>query len=132
MSYSFSLKSNEKEMKNYFKNNSGFQIKDTILVKIINNGTKEWEQYKGSFKCVEEKSNLFFDEIYIQEEVYPEDELELVFAFPRIENNNTKGNCFTTIQLVYKNEEYNEIKLILKKILICMEIKMMMKNNQMK
>ena len=132
MNYSFSLKSNEKEMKNYFKNNSGFQIKDTILVKIINNGTKEWEQYKGSFKCVEEKSNLFFDEIYIQEEVYLEDELELVFAFPRIENNNTKGNYFTTIQLVYKNEEYNEIKLILKKILICMEIKMMMKNNQMK
>jgi hypothetical protein len=102
-------------MKNYFKNNSGFQIKDTILVKIINNGTKEWEQYKGSFKCVEEKSNLFFDEISIPEEVYPESELDLVSTFPRIEKNKIKGNCFTTIKLVYKNEDYNEITINFKK-----------------
>ena len=115
MSYSFSLKSNEKEMKNYFKNISGIQIKDTIFIKVKNNGKSGWVQHQGSFKCVEEKSNLFFDEISIPEEVYPESELDLVLTFPRIEKNKIKGNCFTTIKLVYKNEDYNEITINFKK-----------------
>ena len=42
MSYSFSLKSNEKEMKNYFKNISGINIKDTIFIKV-----KTMEQEDG-------------------------------------------------------------------------------------
>ena len=102
-------------MKNYFKNSSGSQIKDTLFVTIINDGNLEWEVYKGSFKCVEEHSNLFFEEIFIQEEVYPAHELNLVLSFPRIEHNKAKGNCFTTIQLFYKNIEYNAITINFKK-----------------
>ena len=109
MSYSFSLISSEKEMKNYFNNISGIQIKDTIFIRVANNGANGWVKYKGSFKCVKEKSNLFFDDILIPEEVYPGSGLDLVLTFPRIEGNKTKGNCFTTIQLEYNNEKYNDI-----------------------
>ena len=39
----------------------------------------------------------------------------MVLTFPRIEKNKIKGNCFTTIKLVYKNEDYNEITINFKK-----------------
>jgi hypothetical protein len=65
--------------------------------------------FKGSFRCVEEKSNLFFDETLIAEEAYPNGRQEIVLNFSRTAKNKNHGNCFTTIQLTYKGQRYNEV-----------------------
>lgn len=109
MDYSFTVNYNEDEMKNYFKGVSGMGIKDTLIVKLTNNGSKGWMPFKGSFKCLEEKSNIFFDTNPINEEVYPNGSIEIVLNFPRIAKNKNYGNCFTTLQLEYKENSYNDI-----------------------
>ena len=107
MDYSFKVSYNEDDMKNYFKGVSGMGIKDTLIVKLTNTGSRGWMPFKGSFKCLEEKSNIFFDTIPIAEEVYPNNSTEIVLNFPRIAKNKNYGNCFTTIQLMYKENSYN-------------------------
>lgn len=109
MDYSFTVNYNEDEMKNYFKGVSGMGIKDTLIVRLTNNGSKGWMPFKGSFKCLEEKSNIFFDTNPINEEVYPNGSIEIVLNFPRIAKNKNYGNCFTTLQLEYKENSYNDI-----------------------
>ena len=109
MDYSFAVEYNENYMVNYFKGTSGLNIKDTLIVNIRNSGSKGWMAFKGSFRCVEEKSNLFFDETLIAEEAYPNDRLEIVLNFSRTAKNKNHGNCFTTIQLTYKGQSYNEV-----------------------
>ena len=109
MQYSFRVKKNEDNMVNYFKNTSGLDIKDTLIVTLQNTGTSGWMPFKGSFKCLEQKSNLFFDEVLIPQEVYPNKYVELVLNFSRIEKNTNYGNCFTTLQLIYKNQVYNDV-----------------------
>ena len=94
-------------MQNYFRGVSGRHIKDTLIITLRNTGTKPWGKYKGYFKCVEEKSNYFFETIQIPEDIYPSNSLELVLNYPRIEKNNHQGDCFSTIQLVYKDQPYN-------------------------
>ena len=109
MKYSFKVKNNEDNMVNYFKNTSGLHVRDTLIVTLQNTGTSGWMPFKGSFKCLEQKSNLFFDEVLIPEEVYPNGYLELVLNFSRIEKNTNYGNCFTTLQVTYKNQVYNDV-----------------------
>ena len=109
MDYSFAVEYNENYMVNYFKGTSGLNIKDTLIVNIRNSGSKGWMAFKGSFRCVEEKSNLFFDETLIAEEAYPNGRLEIVLNFSRTAKNKNHGNCFTTIQLTYKGQSYNEV-----------------------
>ena len=109
MDYSFAVEYNENYMVNYFKGTSGVNIKDTLIVNIRNSGSKGWMAFKGSFRCVEEKSNLFFDETLIAEEAYPNGRLEIVLNFSRTAKNKNHGNCFTTIQLTYKGQSYNEV-----------------------
>ena len=109
MDYSFAVEYNENYMVNYFKGNSGLNIKDTLIVNIRNSGSKGWMAFKGPFRCVEEKSNLFFDETLIAEEAYPNGRQEIVLNFSRTAKNKNHGNCFTTIQLTYKGQRYNEV-----------------------
>ena len=111
MSYSFVVQNNEDIMKNYFKNVSGMHIKDTLIITLKNTGSKGWQRFQGYFKCVPEKSNLVFDNVQIAEEVYPNGYLELVLNFPRIAKNKSQGNCYSTIQLVYKDEPYSEARI---------------------
>ena len=94
-------------MKNYFKCESGRHIKDTLFITLRNNGTRGWSRFKGTFKCVQDQSNYFFDDIQIPQEVYPNGSLELVLNFPRIEKNTNKGDVFCTIQLIYSDKVYN-------------------------
>ena len=107
MNYNFEIKYSEDNMQNYFRGVSGRHIKDTLIITLRNTGTKPWGKYKGYFKCVEEKSNYFFETIQIPEDIYPSNSLELVLNYPRIEKNNHQGDCFSTIQLVYKDQPYN-------------------------
>ena len=109
MDYSFKVNYNEEDMKNYFKGASGMGIKDTLIVRLTNDGSRGWMAFKGCFKCLEEKSNIFFDTNPISEEVYPNGSIEIVLNFPRIAKNKNYGNCFTTLQLVYKENSYNDI-----------------------
>ena len=109
MSYSFEVINNEDNMINYFKGEIGLGIKDTLIVNIRNNGSKGWQKYSGYFKCLEEKSNIYFDNSQIPQEVYPNGLLEIVLNFSRIEKNKNSGKCFTTLQLIYKDEIYNDI-----------------------
>lgn len=109
MDYSFKVNYNEDYMKNYFKGASGIGIKDTLIVRLTNNGLKGWMPFKGSFKCLEEKSNIYFDNNLIAEEVYPNSSIEIVLNFSRVAKNKNYGNCFTTLQLVYKENSYNYI-----------------------
>ena len=107
MDYDFEVIYNEEEMKNYFKGVSGRHIKDTLIVTLRNTGTKPWGRYNGYFKCIENQSNYFFENIQIPEDIYPRNSIEFVLNFPRIEKNNNKGNCFSSIQLVYKDQPYS-------------------------
>ena len=107
MEYNFEVLNYEKEMKNYFKCESGRHIKDTLFITLRNNGTRGWSRFKGTFKCVQDQSNYFFDDIQIPQEVYPNGSLELVLNFPRIEKNTNKGDVFCTIQLIYSDKVYN-------------------------
>ena len=115
MNYSFKVDKNEYKMRNYFKGASGIGIRDTLIVYIRNTGTKGWEPHKGSFKCFEEKSNLFFEETLIAEEAYPNGRIEIVLNFPRVAKNKNSGNCFTTLQLKYKDNVYNYVTINFKK-----------------
>ena len=107
MEYNFEVLNYEKEMKNYFKCESGRHIKDTLFITLRNNGTRGWSRFKGTFKCMQDQSNYFFDDIQIPQEVYPNGSLELVLNFPRIEKNTNKGDVFCTIQLIYSDKVYN-------------------------
>ena len=107
MEYNFEVLNYEKEMKNYFKCESGRHIKDTLFITLKNNGTRGWSRFKGTFKCVQDQSNYFFDDIQIPQEVYPNGSLELVLNFSRIEKNTNKGDVFCTIQLIYSDKVYN-------------------------
>lgn len=107
MEYNFEVLNYENEMKNYFKCESGRHIKDTLFITLRNNGTRGWSRFKGTFKCVQDQSNYFFDDIQIPQEVYPNGSLELVLNFPRIEKNTNKGDVFCTIQLIYSDKVYN-------------------------
>ena len=109
MDYSFKVSYNEEEMKNYFKGLTGKSIKDTLIVKLKNTGSKGWQSNKGYFKCLEEKSNLIFEESPICEDVYPSCYIEIVLNFPRIKKNKNSGRCYTTLQLIYKDQSYNDI-----------------------
>ena len=111
MEYNFEVLNYEKEMKNYFKCESGRHIKDTLFITLRNNGTRGWSRFKGTFKCVQDQSNYFFDDIQIPQEVYPNGSLELVLNFPRIEKNTNKGDVFCTIQLIYSDKVYNSEEL---------------------
>ena len=109
MDYDFKVSYNEEEMKNYFKGLTGKSIKDTLIVKLKNTGLKGWQSNKGYFKCLEEKSNLFFEICPLCEDVYPSYYIEIVLNFPRIKKNTNSGKCFTTIQFVYKDKTYNDV-----------------------
>ena len=106
MSYDFDVRDCEDRMKNYFRGVSGRNIKDTLFLTIRNTGVKPWGKFSGSFKCVEEQSNYFFEAVQIPQDVYPGNSLELVLNFPRIEKNSNKGNVYSSIQLVYKEQPY--------------------------
>ena len=106
MDYNFEVIYSEEEMKNYFRGVSGRHIKDTLIVKLKNTGSKPWGRFKGCFKCDENQSNYFFEDIQIPEDIYPKSSIEIVLNFPRIEKNANKGNCFSSIQLVYKDQPY--------------------------
>lgn len=95
-------------MKNFFRDKTGRFIKDTILITIKNTGSKPWARYKGYFKCIPEKSNLFFETFQIPEDVYANRTIEFVLSFPRIKKNYNSGRMISTIQFVYKDEVYND------------------------
>ena len=106
MDYDFEVIDCEEEMKNYFRGVSGRHIKDTLILKLKNTGSKPWGRLKGSFQCDENQSNYFFETTLISEDIYPGSTIEIVLNFPRIEKNANKGNCFSSIQLVYKDKPY--------------------------
>ena len=106
MDYDFEVIDCEEEMKNYFRGVSVRHIKDTLILKLKNTGSKPWGRLKGSFQCDENQSNYFFETTLISEDIYPGSTIEIVLNFPRIEKNANKGNCFSPIQLVYKDKPY--------------------------
>ena len=108
MDYSFKVIECEQKMKNYFRDLTGRLIRDTIIISIKNNGKNPWGKYKGSFKCLEEKSNIFFEPFQIPKDIYPNETKEFVLSFPRIKKNFNSGKMLCTIQLVYKDTNYNE------------------------
>ena len=108
MAYSFKVVECEDRMKNFFRNYTGKLIKDTILITLKNNGSNPWVKNKGYFKCREEKSNLFFENLEIREDVNVNDTKEYVLSFPRIKKNFNSGKMICTIQLVYNDQVYNE------------------------
>ena len=105
--YSLGIIDNEDQMKNYFRNKTGQQYKDTLMVTVKNTGKKYWEKYKGQIKCFEEDSNIYFETQLISEDVAPNSSIELVLTFPRYERNCGAGNMLTSLQLVYKDVDYN-------------------------
>jgi hypothetical protein len=108
MTYSFKVIDCEDKMKNYFRGATGRLIKDTIIIRIKNNEDKPWPRWKGYFKCIPEKSNIYFENVLIPEDIYPNEEFECVLNYPRIEKNFNSGRMISTIQLVYKEEAYND------------------------
>ena len=106
MDYNFEVIYCEEAMKNYFKGVSGRHIKDTLIVTLRNSGTRPWGRFQGYFKCEENQSNYYFETTQISEDIYPGNSIELVLNFPRIEKNNNKGKCFSSIQLFYKDQPY--------------------------
>ena len=108
MDYSFKVIQNEDKMKNYFRDLTGRLVRDTILVTIKNNGNKPWGEYKGYFKCLKEKSNIYFDTFFIPKDVNQNETREFVLYFPRIEENFNSGKMLCTLQLVYNDQIYNE------------------------
>jgi len=108
MDYSFKVIQNEDKMKNYFRDLTGRLVRDTILVTIKNNGNKPWGEYKGYFKCLKEKSNIYFDTFFIPKDVNQNETREFVLYFPRIEENFNSGKMICTLQLVYNQQTYNE------------------------
>ena len=108
MAYSFKVIECEEKMKNFFRGATGRLIKDTIIITIKNNGSKPWAKWKGYFRCLPEKSNIYFDTFQITEDVYPNGVFECVLNYPRIKKNFNSGKMISTIQLVYKDEVYND------------------------
>ena len=108
MDYSFKVIQNEDKMKNYFRDLTGRLVRDTILITIKNNGNKPWSEYKGYFKCLKEKSNIYFDTFLIPKDVNQNETREFVLYFPRIEENFNSGKMICTLQLVYDEQTYNE------------------------
>ena len=106
MDYDFEVSNSEEEMKNYFKGTSGKHIKDTLFITLRNTGSKGWMRFKGHFKCDEKQSNIFCEPCHIAEDVYPNGTLELVLNFPREARNINTGECYCSIQLVYKDQTY--------------------------
>ena len=53
MEYSFIVTYNENNMKNYFKDASGANIKDTLIISVKNTGSKGWNRFQGYFKCLD-------------------------------------------------------------------------------
>jgi hypothetical protein len=109
--YSLGVIDNEDNMKNYFRNKTGRQYKDTLIVTVKNTGTKYWERYKGQFKCYESISNIYFETLSISEDVAPNGSIELVLTFPREDRNCGAGNMLTYLQLSYKDVDYNYDKI---------------------
>ena len=105
--YSLKVIDNEDQMKNYFRNKTGRQYKDTLMVTVKNTGKKYWERFKGQIKCLESNSNIFFETILMGEDVAPNGSIELVLTFPRYEKNCGAGNMLTTLQLSYQDVDYN-------------------------
>ena len=105
--YSLKVIDNEDQMKNYFRNKTGRQYKDTLIVTVKNTGKKYWERFKGQIKCLESNSNIFFETISMGEDVAPNGSIELVLTFPREERNCGAGDMLTTLQLSYKDVDYN-------------------------
>ena len=108
MDYSFKVVECEDKMKNYFRDLTGRLIRDTLIVTLKNNGNKAWEKNKGCFKCMESKSNIFFETFQIPKDVAPNETKEFVLSFPRIEKNFNSGKMICTIQLVYNGTTYND------------------------
>jgi len=109
--YSLAVIDNEDQMKNYFRNKTGRQYKDTLIVTVKNTGKKYWERFKGQIKCYESDSNIYFETLLISEDVAPNGSIELVLTFPRYERNCGAGDMFTSLQLSYKDVDYNYQKI---------------------
>ena len=109
--YSLAVIDNEDQMKNYFRNKTGRQYKDTLIVTVKNTGKKYWERFKGQIKCYESDSNIYFETLLISEDVPPNGSIELVLTFPRYERNCGAGDMFTSLQLSYKDVDYNYQKI---------------------
>ncbi len=107
MSYEFRIVDFQKEMKGYKNMPNLFGLRDTLYITIQNTGTNAWAKYKGLIKCVDGESDLIFDDAYLTEDVYPGDSVKLLLLFKRNDYNTCNGNCICTLQLVYKESEYN-------------------------
>ena len=108
MDYNFKVIECENKMKNYFRNRTGKLIKDTIIITIKNTGKKDWAKNQGSFKCLKEKSNQYFEPLQIPQDILVNETREFVLSFPRIKKNFNSGKMICTIQFVYNNQTYNE------------------------
>ena len=95
-------------MKNYFRNKTGRLIRDSLIITIKNNGKRPWAKYKGYFKCLEEKSNIYFETFQIPKDILENETIEFVLFFPRIKKNFNSGKMLSTIQFVYKDTIYND------------------------
>ena len=108
MDYSFKVVECEEKMKNYFRNKTGRLIRDSLIITIKNNGKRPWAKYKGYFKCLEEKSNIYFETFQIPRDILENETIEFVLFFPRIKKNFNSGKMLSTIQFVYKDTIYND------------------------
>ena len=108
MDYSFKVVECEEKMKNYFRNKTGRLIRDSLIITIKNNGKRPWAKYKGYFKCLEEKSNIYFETFQIPKDILENETIEFVLFFPRIKKNFNSGKMLSTIQFVYKDTIYND------------------------
>ena len=107
MLYEFKIVDFQKEMKGYKNMPNLFGLRDTLSITIKNTGTNGWAKNKGLIKCIDEESDLIFDDVYLTEDVYSGDNVELILLFKRNYYNSCYGKCKCTLQLIYKDNEYN-------------------------
>ena len=71
----------------------------TIKLRLKNTGTCTWERGRASLQCVPEFSTLLCDEYFFDDDVQPDEEVDVYLEFLKGDPNNLNPPFFTCIQL---------------------------------
>jgi len=73
--------------------------RSTIKLRLKNTGTCTWERGRASLQCVPEFSTLLCDEYFFDDDVQPDEEVDVYLEFLKGDPNNLNPPFFTCIQL---------------------------------
>ena len=100
------------ELVDYSKKFEDYGDRSIIRMTVKNVGRCTWDRKITSFRCVSEFSSLLCNEYFLQEDVYPDNEVDIDLEFMKGDPDNMEPPYFTFLHLNVYNENYKPMLIL--------------------